>query len=271
MKYAIVGLGVVGKAIADGAQYRPTTVLDIDTSKQLSPERLNECEVCFVCVPTPTNKEGEQDLGPVRQALQTLMDLKFKGVIALKSTVLPGTTRGLARIFEIGDRLVHNPEFLCAKTAAEDFKNQKSILLSGNMQARSKVEELHGHLIAACYVEVHHETEWEATEYAKYIHNCALPVMLSFLNEVHSLLAMESKTYLYGAIVHMAKQFGNLPELTSVPGPDGKFGWGGPCFLKDTLALIMHSVKKGKDMNTLIGAVSTNLDIRPEDYQQFER
>ena len=50
----------------------------------------------------------------------------------------------------------------------------------------------------------------------------------------------------------------------SVPGPDGKLGFGGSCFPKDIQAMIAFGESIGIDMNTLNGAWKTNLNVRPE-------
>jgi UDPglucose 6-dehydrogenase len=50
----------------------------------------------------------------------------------------------------------------------------------------------------------------------------------------------------------------------NVPGPDGKFGFGGSCFPKDIQAFIEFGNQIGVDMNVLKGAWETNLSVRPE-------
>jgi UDP-glucose 6-dehydrogenase len=47
-----------------------------------------------------------------------------------------------------------------------------------------------------------------------------------------------------------------------VPGPDGKFGWGGNCFIKDTEALEMHMKRLGSDCDILSAAISENKRMR---------
>ena len=57
----------------------------------------------------------------------------------------------------------------------------------------------------------------------------------------------------------------------SVPGPDGKFGFGGSCFPKDIQALIAFGDELGVEMNVLKGAWKTNLKVRPEkDWEQLK-
>ena len=57
----------------------------------------------------------------------------------------------------------------------------------------------------------------------------------------------------------------------SVPGPDGKFGFGGSCFPKDVQAMINYSELIGIDLHTLLGTWKTNLAVRPEkDWEKLE-
>ena len=51
---------------------------------------------------------------------------------------------------------------------------------------------------------------------------------------------------------------------SQVPGPDGKFGFGGSCFPKDIQAMINFGDSKNIDLSTLKGAWKTNLNVRPE-------
>ena len=50
----------------------------------------------------------------------------------------------------------------------------------------------------------------------------------------------------------------------SVPGPDGKLGFGGSCFPKDINALVHICKKMDIPINVLISAIETNLMVRPE-------
>ena len=51
----------------------------------------------------------------------------------------------------------------------------------------------------------------------------------------------------------------------AVPGPDGKFGFGGSCFPKDVQAMINFAESLGIDANVLMGTWDTNLEVRPEE------
>ena len=49
-----------------------------------------------------------------------------------------------------------------------------------------------------------------------------------------------------------------------IPGPDGKFGFGGHCLPKDANAMISFGESLGLNMHTLKGVRNTNLEVRPE-------
>jgi UDPglucose 6-dehydrogenase len=51
----------------------------------------------------------------------------------------------------------------------------------------------------------------------------------------------------------------------NVPGPDGKFGFGGSCFPKDIQAMINFAKSLGAPSNVLEGTWKTNLEVRPEE------
>ena len=47
-----------------------------------------------------------------------------------------------------------------------------------------------------------------------------------------------------------------------VPGPDGRFGFGGSCLPKDTQAFLIYANNIGIDMSILKTTISTNNKIR---------
>jgi UDPglucose 6-dehydrogenase len=51
----------------------------------------------------------------------------------------------------------------------------------------------------------------------------------------------------------------------SVPGPDGKFGFGGSCFPKDVQAMINFAKILDVNPSVLKGTWEKNLEVRPEE------
>ena len=74
----------------------------------------------IVCVPTPT-VDGVCDDSMIREVLEELGDIP----VLLKCTVPPNMLETYP------ENVTYNPEFLRAKTAEEDFKNQKHFIVGG--------------------------------------------------------------------------------------------------------------------------------------------
>ena len=47
-----------------------------------------------------------------------------------------------------------------------------------------------------------------------------------------------------------------------VPGPDGKYGWGGKCFPKDTAGAIAYAKKLKMPLKMVEAAREVNVDVR---------
>ena len=108
-KIGIIGRGFVGSAVEFG--FSPNTgcdaelrVYDKEPSKSLHSleETVNESDIIFLSVPTPSNKDGSMNLDIVRQVLQDISEVNERddNVVLLRSTVTPGTTRKLQEQFD---------------------------------------------------------------------------------------------------------------------------------------------------------------------------
>src|SRR5690349_8007002 len=117
MKIGFIGQGWIGKNYADDFENRGYDVVRYSLDAHLLPNRdkLAECDIVFIAVPTPTSPDGH-NVNSVRDVLP----LVGKGKIAvIKSTLAPGTTEALQGEFP-NVYVLHSPEFLVEKTAAYD-------------------------------------------------------------------------------------------------------------------------------------------------------
>lgn len=260
MRAAIIGNGVVGSAIASGLEPGALSfIYDLKPEKcHRTLDQINETDLIFVCVPTPTTN-GIQTLFALHDSLAYLQRQKFPGIVVVKSTILPGTMEKMSLEYpEL--RLIHSPEFLTERFAEMDFINQESILLSGPQIYCAIVAKFFREH-TKCKGRVKSYEPYAVTEWAKYIHNCLLPVKLSLLNEFHAAIGSQE---IYDMATESIERLGNIGTNYQVPGPDGKLGWGGMCFPKDTSAMLAHLHKFGSKCPTLLGAVITNQRIRDE-------
>lgn len=117
MTIGFIGQGFIGKSYADDFERRGHKVVRyaLEEPYRENKDRIKTCDVVFIAVPTPTTPRGF-DYGIVESALH----LVGKGKTAvIKSTVLPGTTKKLQKKFP-ALFVMHSPEFLVLKQAAED-------------------------------------------------------------------------------------------------------------------------------------------------------
>ncbi len=117
MTIGFIGQGFIGKSYADDFERRGYKVVRYALEEQYraNKERIKTCDIVFIAVPTPTTPSGF-DYSIVRSALS----LVGKGKTAvIKSTILPSTTEALQKKFP-SIYVMHSPEFLVLKQAAED-------------------------------------------------------------------------------------------------------------------------------------------------------
>ena len=129
MKIGIVGLGVVGSACKAGFEKCGYTVSVHDPKLFTNLNDVIDTEIVYICVPTPAKQDGTCDSSIVHETIVELMRLGYQGIIAIKSTICPGTTQDL--INRYSDRIVFVPEFLKERSAEYDFIFDQKLLLVG--------------------------------------------------------------------------------------------------------------------------------------------
>ena len=280
-KIGVVGNGFVGNAVRFA--FSPQTGCDVnnmyiyDKNESRSLHSLEDVvlysDFIFLSVPTPSNEDGSINLSYVEDALQRISEITAEieqeispvptdldNIVLIRSTVTPGTTKKLQEKYQ-NLRLVFNPEFLTERSANFDFINQTRYILGGDKQNTNKVADLYRWRFGDTIPVI--ETNYQTAELIKYMNNCFFATKVSFLNEMKQVsdrceadwdMAVEGFIR-DGRIGH---------SHMSVPGPDGKFGFGGKCFPKDVSAMISFGNKLGLNMHTLNGVWNTNCEVRPE-------
>ena len=267
-KIGIIGRGFVGSAVEFG--FSPNTgcdaevrVYDKDSSKSLHTlkETVNRSDFLFMSVPTPANKDGSINLDILNSAVSDVNKTCNKdNILIIRSTVVPGTTRELQERFPKLN-IVFNPEFLTERSAKFDFINQSRFILGGNRIDTSKVANLFRWRFGESIPVI--ETNFETAELIKYMNNCFFATKVSFLNEMYQ-IADKCGADWDMAVEGFVRDGRIGHSHMNVPGPDGKFGFGGSCFPKDIQAMISFAKSMGITPTTLQGAWKTNLKVRPE-------
>ena len=254
----IIGHGYVGES--QSFAFSPSfnvKVFDKDSSKSThSLKEVLESDIIFVCLPTPMKKDGSQDLSFI---FDFFNDTKKGPIYIIKSTVIPGTTNMLVNKYKNLD-IIFSPEFLTERTAKLDILTQTRIILGGNKKLTNKVRKIYDIRFKNKTVI---ETDSLTAEFIKYMNNTFFASKVSIMNEFYRLanhLGIDWDKALYGFVSDQRIGDSHL----SVPGPDGKLGFGGTCFPKDINAFISFAKKHNINMNVLEAAWKTNLEVRPE-------
>jgi GDP-mannose 6-dehydrogenase len=211
-----------------------------------SAEAVLSTDVSFVCVGTPSQPNGNLDLRYIRRVCEEIAGaLKIKKtwhVVAIRSTVLPGTVRKIVipileeasgKIAGKDFGVCHNPEFLREGAAVNDF-NAPSKTVIGQLDSRS------GETVAALYRMLDApliQTDLEISEMVKYVDNGWHALKIGFANEIGNL----SKTF--GVDSHRVMDIFcqdrklNISCAYLKPG----FAFGGSCLPKDLRALSYYA------------------------------
>jgi UDPglucose 6-dehydrogenase len=157
---------------------------------------LQTSDITFLCVGTPSLKNGTIDLTFIKESTkQVAAVLKNKNsyhLVVVKSTVLPGTTRGviLPLLEQYSNKkvgtdigLAMNPEFLKEGVAIQDFlKPDRVVIGSYDEKSKTTLRELYKNF--SCPIV---ETSLSAAEMIKYASNTFLATKISFINEIGNL------------------------------------------------------------------------------------
>jgi nucleotide sugar dehydrogenase len=275
-KIGIIGRGFVGSAVEFGFSAQTgcdaqVKVYDKNPLKSLHTleETINESDFIFLSVPTPSNPDGSMHLGILESALQDiqLINKRKNNIILIRSTVTPGTTTKLCKKFKKLN-IVFNPEFLTERSAKFDFINQSRFILGGRKRNTARVAELYKWRFGDSVPCI--ESNFETAEMVKYMNNCFFATKVSFMNEMKQ-IADKSNVDWDLAVEGFVRDGRVGHSHLAVPGPDGRFGFGGSCFPKDVQAMIDFGSQLGLNMNTLNGVWKTNLEVRPEcDWEKLE-
>lgn len=267
MLISVIGLGFVGGSMKKSFEIKGVKVIGYDKFKDEYKDNFNAClesDIAFLALPTVFDEEkSEYDKSCIREVCTDLMKNEYKGIVVIKSTVEPTTTMMLSEEFPTL-KFVHNPEFLTAATAFEDFHNQTHIVLGkGPVVSDEDMNKL-----AKFYMELYPNAEMSfssctESESMKIFVNCFYSVKVQFFNELYLLCQIMECDYNVVKDLMLKNKWIN-PMHTDVPGPDGKLSYGGYCFPKDTNALLNHMKRNDVPCEVLQATVNERNMMRDD-------
>ena len=264
MKIAIIGHGFVGKAVDYGFNNPDVEKFIIDPKGgwDISVLQDEDISFSFVCVPTPMGVDGKINSSIVEDTVDYLKH-NVTGIIIVKSTITPDIIDKIIS-GEYGNRVVYNPEFLTEKAANEDFVNPSLHVFGGDKDTTKQVQALYEDYSSCKPCPVYHMTAKEAS-FVKYGINSYLASKVLWFNQFYDIV--ENHGANYNTVINAMTTDSRVGKShTSVPGYDGKRGFGGACFPKDTSAFLEFD----KSFTVLREIITVNNAYRYA-YEQDER
>ncbi len=279
MKIGIIGLGFVGLsyAVVFASKGYNVVGVDIDVKKvsmisnRVSPfyedgmkellettigktftattnyDSLRDADLVFVTVNAPTREDGSQDLLQLESAIRELAwvfcNAAHRPIIVIKTTVLPGTTRRMAKLFsELSGKKVpeemgfaFSPEFLREGCAIRDVLNPSRVIIGA---LDEDTAESLTKFFREFYIKVGSNPPIlvmspEEAELVKYASNAFLAMRISFANSIAD-VCEEIPGCDVGRVLEAVGLDPRIGKEYLKPG----LGYGGSCLPKDLKALI---------------------------------
>jgi UDP-N-acetyl-D-glucosamine dehydrogenase len=260
-KLVIMGLGYVGLPLALQAHKKGKIVLGYDTdaarisSLQTSKnsqiefsanaENLASASVIIICVPTPVDEHHNPDLGPVKNAAETIgKHLQEDQLVILESTVNPGVTENVVvPILEAQSGLkagadfyvAHCPERINPGDSRWHVGNIPRVIGGYDEESLRRGQAFYSSIIDA---EVRPMKSLREAEAVKIVENSFRDINIAFVNELaqsFSVLGIDVVNVIDGAAT---KPFAFMPHYPGI-------GVGGHCIPVDPYYLIEDAKRAG--------------------------
>jgi len=217
-------------------------------------QAVNESEVVFIAVGTPSLPDGSVNLDYVKKAAEEIgKSMKAYKVIVNKSTVPIGTgdlvTRIISTYYKGEFEVVSNPEFLREGCAVDDFmKPDRIVIGNGEGKAREILLELYSPLPGERVL-----TNVKTAEMIKYASNAYLATSISFINSIANICEKVGADVTEVARgMRLDKRIGKYAFLDAGP------GYGGSCFPKDVKGMIQIASENNVSFSILEAVEDTN-------------
>lgn len=253
---SIIGFGFVGSAMAHLCEKNNIefNVCDLNTKQGKFnyfdnvaelvnfSEKNSDINSYIICVPTPSDSDGNCDISIVKDVLVKLhINIKKETYVIIKSTLVPSTSSELNKEYpELN--IVFCPEFLRENSYKDDIYNAKFVLLGIPPQFHlTKYQEVLK-IIRKFYK---HNSQidilmksYEECELFKYTLNTFFATKITFFNEIHELCEKMGVDYQnLKNMFHLDSRIGDYG--INVPGPGNEFyGFFLSCLPKECSSMI---------------------------------
>ncbi len=231
-------------------------------------EAVNFSEAIFICVGTPTTREGKADLSQVEDVVSSIAEHMDSYKLVIEKSTVPVNTHLKIREMvkaetDIEFDVASNPEFLAEGTSVHNFMNPNRIIVGVDSDhARKIFQEIYEPFTSKGYPLLF--TDIASAEIIKYASNAFLATKISYINMIADLC---EKT---GANIDDVAKGVGLDHRIGDKFLNAGLGYGGSCLPKDVNALIHTYNELGLDIGLLKETEKINQSRREKFYQEVK-
>ncbi len=235
-------IGIVGMGIVGGAYYKlfyennhQMLINDPKSAESIQLKVMaDEADFILICIPTPT--VIYQRLGPLMEIVSKLFGYEYKGIVVIKSTILPFSIKEIFKLYSNNLDLLYSPEFLLEQDPYGSLCKSKFHVIGRN--GWNVTATKYGDLLLSTeqlrYSQAFY-SEPEEAAMMKYVINSFLAMKVTFMNEWYEIAKKENVDWaILQSLFLLDERIGN--SHTYVPNRN-EFGFGGSCLPKDLEAL----------------------------------
>ena len=236
---------------------------------------INECEMIFIAVNTPTKNYGvgkgkAADLKYVELCARKIAEIATSNKIVVEKSTLPvRTAEAIKKILntnnDVNFQVLSNPEFLAEGTAIQDLFKSDRVLIGGEQSEEgfAAIESLVEIYKKWIPIEKIYTTNVWSSELSKLVANAFLAQRISSINSISALCE---------------KTGADIDEVSKAVGMDTRIGskflkasvgFGGSCFKKDVLNLVY--IAESLELNEVAGYWNKVVEINNYQKTRFAK
>lgn len=211
-------------------------------------EVIDECDLIYTLVATPSNDDGSYDVSSVWQVVSEFADVERRKYLVIGCTTNPGDCDNFQKQVPRNVKVLYNPEFIAQGSIVSDLKKADMVLLGVNQEMENidvvrDIEDIYRKIQTTRAIVCSMSTK--SAEITKIAVNCFLTTKISYANMV-------------GDVLHMAGCGDEVTAVLRAIGCDSRIGkkylgwglgYGGPCLPRDNRAFAHFAKGVGLEYN----------------------
>ena len=211
-------------------------------------EVIDECDLIYTLVATPSCDDGRYDVSAVWQVVSEFADVTKKKYLVIGCTTNPGDCDNFQKQVPSNVKVMYNPEFIAQGSIISDLKKADMVLLGVNQQddlynITREIDDLYKKIQTTRAIVCTMGTK--SAEITKIAINCFLTTKISYAN-------------MLGDVLNMAGCGDEITAVLRAVGADSRIGrkylnwglgYGGPCLPRDNRAFAHFAKSVGLEYN----------------------